>query len=73
MPKFCPYCGNPVKQTDKFCIICGKPMLTGIPKSEKAPEIKDTKKEKETKEKLDELISDEKIEKIFCLITFSFC
>ncbi len=63
MPKFCPYCGNPVKQSDKFCIICGKPMLTGIPKSEKAPEIKDTKKEKETKEKLDELISDEKIEK----------
>ncbi|MFX1320270.1 MAG: zinc-ribbon domain-containing protein [Promethearchaeota archaeon] len=64
--KFCPYCGNPVKQTDKFCIICGKPMLIGIPKPEKAPEIKDTKKEKEkkeTKEKLDELISDEKIEK----------
>jgi hypothetical protein len=32
-PKFCPYCGNPVKETDKFCIICGKPMLTDIPKS----------------------------------------
>ncbi|MFX0105911.1 MAG: zinc-ribbon domain-containing protein, partial [Candidatus Hodarchaeota archaeon] len=26
MAKFCPYCGNPVKETDKFCIICGKPM-----------------------------------------------
>ncbi len=46
-PKFCPYCGNPVKQTDKFCIICGKPMLTDIPKSEKKPEITETKKEKE--------------------------
>ncbi|MFW9988201.1 MAG: zinc ribbon domain-containing protein [Candidatus Odinarchaeota archaeon] len=46
-PKFCPYCGNPVKQTDKFCIICGKPMLTDIPKSEKKPEITEVKKEKE--------------------------
>ncbi len=34
-PKFCPYCGNPVKETDKFCIICGKPMLTDIPKAKK--------------------------------------
>ena len=46
-PKFCPYCGNPVKETDKFCIICGKPMLTDIPKSKGKPEIKDTKKKKE--------------------------
>jgi hypothetical protein len=41
-------------------------MLTGIPKPEKVHEIKDTKKEKEkkgTREKLDEIISDEKIEK----------
>ncbi|MFX0142085.1 MAG: zinc-ribbon domain-containing protein, partial [Candidatus Hodarchaeota archaeon] len=35
MGKFCPYCGNPVKETDKFCVICGKPMLTDIPKAEK--------------------------------------
>ncbi len=46
-PKFCPYCGNPVKETDKFCIICGKPMLIDIPKSKGKPEIKDTKKKKE--------------------------
>ncbi|MEE9378461.1 MAG: zinc ribbon domain-containing protein [Candidatus Lokiarchaeia archaeon] len=46
-PKFCPYCGNPVKETDKFCIICGKPMLTDIPKSKGKLEIKDTKKKKE--------------------------
>ncbi|MFX1316546.1 MAG: zinc ribbon domain-containing protein [Promethearchaeota archaeon] len=67
MPKFCPYCGNPVKQTDKFCIICGKPMLTGIPKPEKAPEVKDIRKEREkeeTREKLDELISEEEEEKV---------
>jgi hypothetical protein len=44
MPKFCPYCGNPVKESDKFCIICGKPLLSDIPKREKKPEIKDTKK-----------------------------
>ena len=46
-PKFCPYCGNPTKETDKFCIICGKPMLTDIPKREGKPEIKQIKKEKE--------------------------
>lgn len=41
-------------------------MLTGIPKPEKAPEVKDIKREKEkkeTKDKLDELISEEQIEK----------
>ncbi|MCK4379531.1 MAG: hypothetical protein KAW51_00205, partial [Candidatus Lokiarchaeota archaeon] len=40
-------CGNPTKNTDKFCIICGKPMLTDIPKPQRKPEIKETKKEKE--------------------------
>ena len=52
-PKFCPYCGNPVKESDKFCIICGKPLLSDIPKREKKPEIKDTIK-KEEKEKFEE-------------------
>ncbi|MFX1313751.1 MAG: zinc ribbon domain-containing protein [Promethearchaeota archaeon] len=47
MPKFCPYCGNPVKETDKFCIICGKPLLTDIPKSQKEPETKELKTKKE--------------------------
>ncbi|NVM36299.1 MAG: zinc ribbon domain-containing protein, partial [Candidatus Lokiarchaeota archaeon] len=46
-PKFCPYCGNPVKEIDKFCIICGKPMLTDIPKSQRKLEIQEIKKEKE--------------------------
>jgi len=47
MPKFCPYCGNPVKESDKFCIVCGKPLLSNIPKREKKPEIKETKKREE--------------------------
>ncbi|MFW9824269.1 MAG: zinc-ribbon domain-containing protein [Candidatus Thorarchaeota archaeon] len=45
MAKFCPYCGSPVKQTDKFCIICGKPLLTDIPKSK--PQIKEDQEVKE--------------------------
>ena len=49
-PKFCPYCGNSVKGSDKFCIICGKPLLADIPKREKKPEIKDTKKKEEKEE-----------------------
>ncbi|MFX1364416.1 MAG: zinc-ribbon domain-containing protein [Promethearchaeota archaeon] len=55
-PKFCPYCGNPVKQTDKFCIICGKPMLTDIPKPQKRPEVKAVEKENEIVEKQPEVI-----------------
>ncbi|MFX1455817.1 MAG: zinc ribbon domain-containing protein [Promethearchaeota archaeon] len=45
MAKFCPYCGSPVKETDKFCIICGKPLLTDIPKAK--PAIKDSEEGKE--------------------------
>ena len=45
--KFCPYCGNPVKETDKFCIICGKPLLTNISKPKQSVEIRENKKEKE--------------------------
>ena len=47
MAKFCPYCGNPVKETDKFCIICGKPMLTDIPKAEKKLDRKEPIKKEE--------------------------
>ncbi len=47
MAKFCPYCGNPVKETDKFCIICGKPMLTDIPKAEREIERKEPIKKEE--------------------------
>jgi hypothetical protein len=32
---FCPYCGNPIKPKDKYCIICGKPLLSDLPKKEK--------------------------------------
>jgi len=57
MAKFCPYCGNPVKETDKFCIICGKPMLTDIPKAEKKIDRKELKKKEEevrVEEKIEE-------------------
>ena len=57
MAKFCPYCGNPVKETDKFCIICGKPMLTDIPKAEKKLDRKEPMKKEEemrVEEKVDE-------------------
>jgi len=33
------YCGNPLKESDKFCIICGKPTLQGIPEKEKTKSI----------------------------------
>lgn len=49
-PKYCVYCGSAVKETDKFCIICGKPLLTDIPKHENKPQIKDTPEQKKKKE-----------------------
>lgn len=49
MSKFCPYCGNPVKKTDKYCIICGKPLLADIPKTVKLTEDKEPSKKEDTK------------------------
>lgn len=49
MPKYCPYCGNPVKESDKFCIVCGKPLLADIPKRKKEPIIKESVKKEEEK------------------------
>ncbi|MFW9878744.1 MAG: zinc ribbon domain-containing protein [Candidatus Thorarchaeota archaeon] len=60
MPKFCPYCGNPVKESDKFCIICGKPLLSNIPKRETKLESKDTRI-KEEKEKIEEKPKEEAV------------
>ena len=47
MAKFCPYCGSQTKTSDKFCIVCGKPLLADIPKKENKSQIKDTPEEKE--------------------------
>ncbi|MFX1428401.1 MAG: zinc-ribbon domain-containing protein [Promethearchaeota archaeon] len=60
--KFCPYCGSSVKESDKFCIICGKPLLTDIPKRDKDSKVKETQKvEKEIFEEIpQEDISKEK-------------
>ena len=69
MPKFCVYCGKPVKDSDKFCIHCGKPRLSSLPKTEKKPEEpikeepkedkKDKKEEKKEKKKEPEPIEEE--------------
>jgi hypothetical protein len=53
MSKFCPYCGNPVKESDKFCIICGKPLIADIPKKEKKPLFQEPDK-KEIKKRVEE-------------------
>lgn len=31
--KTCPYCGRNVRENDKFCIFCGKPLLVNVSKS----------------------------------------
>ncbi|MFW9821060.1 MAG: zinc ribbon domain-containing protein, partial [Candidatus Thorarchaeota archaeon] len=66
MSKFCPYCGNPTKPTDKFCIICGKPQLVDLPKREKEPKIQEAKKEERVKpvEKKLEVTKEEEVEDI---------
>ena len=47
MPKFCVYCGKPIKDTDKFCISCGKPLLASLPKTEEKSEKAVSEKSKE--------------------------
>ncbi len=54
MAKFCVYCGSSIKETDKFCIVCGKPLLTDIPKHETQSQIKDIPIEKESDDILTE-------------------
>jgi hypothetical protein len=34
------YCGNPLKDSDKYCIICGKPVLTDVKKPKKNQSVK---------------------------------
>lgn len=75
MPKFCVYCGKPIKDTDKFCISCGKPLLASLPKTEKISEkavtekskkkdLDKKKKKKDKKEKEEEMeLEEEKEEK----------
>ncbi len=45
--KYCPYCGNSIKEKDRFCIVCGKPLLTDIPKNKTKSQIKDIPVEEE--------------------------
>ncbi len=68
MAKFCPYCGNPVRQSDKYCIICGKPLIVDLPKKEKkkAEETlqEDIQKSKEESKSEEKSKSDKKEEEI---------
>ncbi|TXT67284.1 MAG: hypothetical protein BAJALOKI1v1_130019 [Promethearchaeota archaeon] len=49
---FCPYCGNAIRPKDKYCIICGKPLLSDLPgKANKEAESKVQDDIKEAKEK----------------------
>jgi DNA repair exonuclease SbcCD ATPase subunit len=51
---FCPYCGNPIRPRDKYCIICGKPLLSDLPgKANKEAEnkVKDDIEDAKKKEK----------------------
>ena len=58
-PKYCVYCGSSIKETDKFCIICGKPLLTDIPKSESKSQTKDITEVKEPNKFETEIKEDE--------------
>lgn len=69
MSKFCPYCGNPTRGSDKYCIVCGKPLIVDLPKKEKKKaeetlkkDIEETKEETKTEEKKKKQIKEEKEE-----------
>ncbi|MBD3338361.1 MAG: zinc-ribbon domain-containing protein [Candidatus Lokiarchaeota archaeon] len=67
MAKYCVYCGNKVKENDKFCIGCGKPLLANLPKKEKEPQkasAPEKVKEKEEIEKEEESEEKEKEKQI---------
>ena len=46
MAKQCPYCGKPIRKNDRFCIGCGKPLISDLPKEEKEPELKKSEEKK---------------------------
>jgi len=69
MTNQCPYCGKPVKKSDRFCIACGKPLISESPKEEKKLDVKKTeekedkkKKKKEKKEKKEKAEEEEEKE-----------
>ena len=68
MVKYCPYCGSQCKPNDKFCIICGKPLLADIPKKETKSQIKDALEKKELEKNGTEFKEDEPIHEEISLI-----
>ena len=64
MANQCPYCGKPIKSNDRFCIGCGKPLISDLPKEEKAPDIeKPEEKEDKKKKKKDKKVKDKEEKK----------
>ncbi|MFX1256604.1 MAG: zinc ribbon domain-containing protein [Promethearchaeota archaeon] len=70
MPRYCVYCGNKIRENDKFCISCGKPLLSNLPKSsgkssekvfEQLKEIQPKKDKKEKKKKKSKEIEEDKV------------
>jgi len=59
MPKYCPYCGAQIKDNDRFCVVCGKPMLSNLKSSdlpeedvlEESEEEPDSEEEEEVEKK----------------------
>lgn len=72
MPRYCVYCGSLIKETDRFCISCGKPLLSNLPKpsaqeayqsSREIPEEKlEKQKDKDKKTDLNVEIQEEEME-----------
>ncbi len=69
MTSYCPYCGNAIRSADKFCILCGKPLLSDISKSSKkskkfeSESTEDVESKNEIQEEELEEIEDEKKKK----------
>jgi len=62
---YCPYCGAPTKETDKYCIICGKPLLTDVSKKQKEEsEKKKEVVEEPKKNEKEEISSEDEVEEI---------
>ena len=59
MPKYCPYCGAQIRESDRYCIVCGKPMLSNIKTSEQ-PKAEEPEEDEELEDIEDQEEDDKK-------------